>query len=56
MQDIEIYDLSEKVIAAIQKDVQEFLYDPVDGELKVLWDERREINAWAASLSDKFYL
>ena len=52
MNDIEIYDLSAEVIAAIQKDVQELLYDPVDGELKVLWDERKVVNAWAASLSD----
>lgn len=52
MNDIEINELSASVIAVIQTDVQKLIYDPIGGELRVLWDERKEVNAWAASCSD----
>ena len=52
MTNYEIYDLAGNVISSIANDLQNGIYDKLNGELSIIWSEERSVNAWAESSND----
>lgn len=51
MDDIGIYDLGSKIILTVRDDIQKIMYEPINGNLNVVWGHDPTVNAWARSLS-----
>lgn len=52
MEDIQIYEVSAKVLNGITSDLNESIYTPINGTLVLKWSEVPSFNAYAASKSD----
>lgn len=52
MDDIEIYDLGSKVISIVRDDIQKIMYEPIKGNLNIVWGLTPTVNAWARSSAD----
>ncbi|MES2207272.1 MAG: hypothetical protein V4525_10845 [Pseudomonadota bacterium] len=52
MEDFEIYNIAVEIIHSINQDINEAIYEGVNGSLSLVWSDQKLFNAWAESCED----